>query len=223
MPSPIDICNQALAHLGDRRITRLDEDAQVTDALVRFCSEYYEQAKQEVLAAHRWTFAKKPAKLSRESGATVFNFTYSHQLPTDLIRLLNVYEGEIPSGGTEPTVFKRKVDKFKVIGDKLWSNTKELGILYIANVNNPDDWTPHFRACVARLMASYLAGPVADNPNEVQRQLDIYERVTLPNAQFYDAVQDSSNENADTDTRKAESPLIQAHRDYYSDDEAFQT
>ena len=61
MPSPIDICNQALAHLGDRRISRLDEDAQVTDALVRFCSEYYEQAKQEVLAAHRWTFAKKPS------------------------------------------------------------------------------------------------------------------------------------------------------------------
>ena len=215
MPSPIDICNQALAHLGDRRISRLDEDAQVTDALVRFCSEYYEQAKQEVLAAHRWTFAKKPAILSRESGATIFGFTYSHVLPTDMLRLMTLLEGEILTGGTEPTVFRHKVDKFKIVGNSIWSNTKELGLLYIANVNDPDDWTPHFRACVSRLMASYLAGPIADNANEVQRQKNIYERVDLPNAQYYDAVQDNSNENSDSGTRRAQSPILNAHNDGY--------
>jgi hypothetical protein len=362
MISPVDICNQALAHLGDRRIHRLDEDAQVTDAIVRYCSEYYEQSKQEVLAAHRWTFAKKAVALSRAVGDTVFKYNFSHVLPTDMLRFLEMLEqdttdpgvvgvegvtaapatgtltitgdvrrqyvgGEnisvngfvitisdlnlgfdnmidsslfsgdltnieaaqvyadvingvassVPNltivnpvtisdvsasvdgsgglivtadaiglsgnsiavtenlitgglsvaswdnptltGGVEEVIeviavdptysYSRKVDQFRIVGDKVWSNVENLGLFYVQNVDDPDQWTPHFRACVARLLASYLAGPVADNPNEAQNQLNIYERITLPNAQFYDAVQDNSNENSDIQTRRAQSPLLQ--------------
>jgi len=222
MPSPIDICNQALAHIGDRRITRLDEDAQVTDALVRFCSEFYEQAKQEVLAAHRWTFAKRASVLTREGSPVVFGFSYSHVLPVDMVRFMTLVQGEVASGDSEPTAFNYKVDKFKIVGDKVWSDQKELGLIYVANVNDPDEWTPHFRTCVSRLLASYLAGSIADDPNEIQRQKNIYERIDLPNAQFYDAVQDNSNENSDLTTRKAGSPLLAAHKEDLTND-IFQT
>ena len=310
MISPIDICNQALAHLGDRRIHRIDEDAQETDAIVRYCAEYYEQTKQEVLAAHRWTFAKKAAALTRSVGDTIFGYNYSHVLPTDMLRFMTLMEQEIvdpgepavPTGnflfepstdnalytlagesggkpvytgpqgldlarwssvlwqidfgtdsyisdedvptpldvegtwlkngsetvnltltaettaGVDPTyAYKRKIDKFKIVGNKVWSNVEELGLMYIQNIDDPDQWTPHFRACVARKLASYLAGPVADNPGEAQRLLDVYERVDLPNAQFYDAVQDSSGENSDMETRVAESPLLRArYREGYT-------
>jgi hypothetical protein len=219
----VDICNQALAHLGDRRISRLDEDAQIADAYARYCAEYYEQAKQEVLAAHRWTFAKKAVALTREGGTPfIMGFNYSHVLPSDMLRLLTLVEGDIASGDTVPSSYTRKVDKFKIIQQKVWSNTEHLGLLYIGNINDPDEWTPHFRVCVSRLLASYLAGPVADNPGEVRNQLDMYERIALPNAQYYDAVQDNSNENSDADVRRAESPLLQRHQEDLSND-VFQT
>ena len=213
--SPIDICNMALAHLGDRRISRLDDDAQVSDALVRYCSEFYAQARQEVLAAHRWTFAKNAVELSRRTDVTVIGFSYAHQLPENLIRLMRLVPGAqaVVANVVQPTVFQStQIDRFKIVGTKVWTDYEHIAIEYVQDVNNPDDWTPHFRAAVARLLASYLAGPTADNPDEVNKQIRIYETVTLPNAQFYDSVQDNSGENSDRLTRLATSPSLTARQ-----------
>ena len=196
--SPIDVCNQALAHLGDRRITRLDDDAQLSDALVRYCAEYYRQARQEVLAAQRWTFAKHSVWLSRRTDTTPFGFNYVHQMPEDSIRLLRLMDSQY------------QIDRFKIVGQQVWTDFEKVAIEYIRDVDNPDDWTPHFRAAVARLLASYLAGPVADDPNEVTNQKRIYETIDLPNAQFYDAVQDNSGENSEHQTRLANSGSLRS-------------
>ena len=210
--SPIDICNQALAHLGDRRITRLDSAAQAGDALVRYCSEFYDQARQEVLAAHRWTFAKHAVPLSQRSDVTTIGYTYVHDLPSDTVRLMRVVPGEtlLDANGvlTSVTYTDNTIDKFKIVGQNIWSNYKYIAAEYIRDVSDPDQWTPHFRAAVARLLASYLAGPTADNPNEVIAQKRAYETIDLPNAQFYDAVQDKSGENSDQVTRLAGSPSL---------------
>jgi hypothetical protein len=208
MSSPIDICNMALAHLGDRRITRLDDDAQTSDALVRYCAEFYAQARQEALAAHQWTFAHHIAALSRRTDTTVIGFTYSHQLSTDRLRVMRLFSGGVAAGVT--TYNSTPVDSFKIVGSQVWSNSEFIALEYIRDVNNPDDWSPHFRAAVARLLAAYLAGPTADNPDEVTKQMRIYETVTLPNAQYYDAVQDKSGENSQHSVRLAGSPLLQA-------------
>lgn len=210
----------ALALLGDRRITRLDDDAQLSDALVRYCSEFYSQVRQEVLAAHRWTFAKHAEGLSRRSDAMVIGYTYAHGLPSDLIRLMRLVPGsqirdtdETPTGfATTMKYVDRGVDKFKIVGNNVWSDEENLAIEYIRDVNNPSDWTPHFRSAVARLMASYLAGPIADDPNEVNNQKRIYETIDLPNAQYYDAVQDNSGENSEHAARLAGSLSLQARR-----------
>ena len=217
MSSPVDIVNQALAHLGDRRITRLDDDAQTTDALVRYCSEFYDQARQETLAAQRWTFAKAASALSRRTDIDTIGFNYAHQLPSDRIRLLALVVGSElrDSDGAVLSIGygTQKVDKFKIVGQQVWSDQKYLAIEYIKDVNNPTEWSPHFRAAVARLLASYLAGPITDDPNAVAQQKRIYETVDLPNAQYYDAVQDNSGENSDSTTRIAGSPSLQArHR-----------
>jgi|TARA_R110000782_G_scaffold61369_4_gene126454 hypothetical protein len=224
MSSPVDICNQALAHLGDRRITRLDDDAQTTDALVRYCSEFYDQARQETLAAQRWTFAKAASALSRRTDIATIGFNYSHQLPSDRIRLLHLVIGSElkDSEGVVTSISygTQKVDKFKIVGQQVWSDQKYLAIEYIKDVNNPTEWSPHFRAAVARLLASYLAGPIADDPGAVAQQKRIYETVDLPNAQYYDAVQDGSGENSDSATRIAGSPLLQSrHRLNYGQSE----
>ena len=214
--SPIDICNMALAHLGDRRITRLDDDAQISDALVRYCAEFYNQARQETLAAHRWTFAKHAEGLSRRSDTLVIGYRYAHALPSDRVRLMRLVPGFQPVGVDAPvgtTRYEdRSIDKFKIVGKNVWSDSEHVAIEYVRDVSDPSDWTPHFRAAVARLLASYLAGPTADDPNEVNKQKRIYETIDLPNAQYYDAVQDNSGENSDHETRLAGSLSLQARR-----------
>lgn len=210
--SPVDICNIALAHIGDRRITRLDEGAQAEDALVRYCAEFYELAKDQALAAHRWTFAKKPAALSRESNPLLIgNYTYSHVVPSDMLRLMTVYAGSLNAENT--LVFTgATVDHFKLIDRRIWSNTLDIAIEYVAKSTDPERWTPHFKAAVARLLAHFLAGVIADDPGMAFRHMDIYEKVDLPNAQFYDSVQDNSGENDDIGIIRADSRLLASHR-----------
>tara|TARA_R110000850_G_C9996151_1_gene468200 strand:- start:35310 stop:36005 length:696 start_codon:yes stop_codon:yes gene_type:complete len=214
MPSPIDICNQALAHLGDRRITRLDDDAATDDALVRYCAEFYLNARQEALAAHRWSFAKASAALNRRTDITVIGHTYAHELPTDRLRLLRLVPGSQlrDADGVAAGISYQKmgIDNFKIVDTQVWSDYEFLAIEYIRDVTNPTTWSPHFRAAVARLLASYLAGPTADNPDESTKQMRIYEEVALPNAQYYDAVQDGSGENSNHSDRLARSGSIQS-------------
>lgn len=225
--SPIDVCNQALAHLSDRRITRLDDDAQTSDALVRYCSEFYDISRLQVLAAQRWSFAKKVVELTQRTDQVVLGFKYSHQLPEDHIRLICVHPGYLlKQSGSKPSSNRKKIgrtgsdvdyqakrlDRFKIMGNQLWTNEEFIAIEYVADINNPSDWTPHFLAAVARLLASYLAGPVADNPNEAQNQKRIYETIDLPNAQFYDAIQDNSGENSNHQLRTEQSLSLRSRR-----------
>tara|TARA_R110000868_G_scaffold124963_3_gene330202 strand:+ start:1374 stop:2036 length:663 start_codon:yes stop_codon:yes gene_type:complete len=209
--SPVDICNQALAHIGDRRISNIDEAAQLSDPLAYYCSQFYVLSKNQVLAAQRWTFAKKAAALSRRTGVISLGFTYVHALPVDCIRVMNLVRGSIPSGETEPTYGSTRIDKFKIVGRDVWSNYEHVALYYVCKAEDPTFWTPHFAAAVSRLLAHYLAGAVANDPRLAREHLDIYERVALPNAQFYDAVQDESGENH-VDSRET-SPTLLARRD----------
>ena len=207
--SPVDICNIALAHIGDRRITRLDDAGATTDGLVRYCQEFYALARNQALAAHRWSFAKTPVALSQE--ATPFligKFTYSHAMPSNSLRLLTVYRGSINPTTLAVTYNGGTVDDFKLVDGKLWSNDAELAIEYISEKTDPSRWSPHFQAAVARLLAHYLAGVVADNPGEAMRHIELYEKSDLPNAQFYDSVQDNSGENDDLGTIRSDSDFL---------------
>lgn len=205
--SPVDICNQALAHIGDRRISNLDEAAQLADPLAYYCSQFYKLAKDQALSAQRWTFAKKATVLSRRTGIVSFGYNYVHAMPSDCLRLMDLVIGDIIEEGAEPTYGVTKLDNFKIVGRDIWSNEMHLGAYYIASVEDPTEWTPHFVAAVSRLLAHYLAGAVANDPNLAGRQLELYERVALPNAQYYDAVQEHSNENF-YDGRKTSATLL---------------
>lgn len=216
----------ALAHLGDRRISRIDADAQVSDALVRYCSEFYDTARRETLAAHRWSFAKAAEALSSRSDVTVINFTYAHQLPANRLRLMQLIPGTATTNDAGEisgvNYAGRRIDKFKIVNRQVWSDYEYLAAEYIQDVTDPDLWTPHFVPAVARRLAAYLAGPIADDPNEAANQMRIYETVDLPNAQFYDAVQDNSGENSNHDDRIAGSSFLQArYNSRYGETEPF--
>jgi len=210
----VQICNIALAHLGDRRITRLDADAQESDAIVRYCADFLPLARGEVLEAQRWTFAKKDVVLNRTS-APIMDYTYAHVLPTDIIRLLNLVPGAPDAEDDTAVYFNGKVRRYKIIGEQIHSNTEHMALRYIYDVEDANLWSKGVVACVSRLLASYLAGPLADSPSIAESHRMHYERIDLPNAQYLDAVQDESNENNDNITRLAGSGLVRAGRSEY--------
>lgn len=211
----IDVCNQALAHIGDKRIARLDDEAQAFSPIVRYCAQFYDLARKEVLAAHRWTFAKRTAVLSNRTGTMpIIGFNFAHARPTGMLRLMSLHCGSEPVEGGTQTFSKMGIDKFQMVNGAIWSNYQYLAAFYIGDEEDVNEWHPHFTTCVARLLAHYVAGPVADDPSLSMRHREHYERIDLPNAQFYDAVQDASNENSDINTRLARSPSLAARGGY---------
>lgn len=211
MNSPVDICNQALSHIGDRRIERLDDEAQQFDPIARYCAEFYPQARTETLAAHRWSFAKKDAVLSRVTDQpAIGKFSYTHRKPSDCLRVHHLIPGGALDDEGNPTEYTGKVDKFELVGRDIKSNYQHVAVRYTCDEEDPGVWSPHCRAAVARKLAHYLAGVIGDDPVGMgNQQLKLYEEVDLPNAQFYDSVQDESGENLQIETRRAESPLLQ--------------
>lgn len=212
----LDICNQALSFLGDRDIAALDTPG---DPLSALCAQFYPQARQEALAAHRWTFAKKTAVLTEDDTVTVFGFTYAHTLPSDLLRFMRIVPGtdilDADGNVTDTTYSDTHVDEFKIVGNHVWSHHAKVAAEYIRDMDQAADpalWTPHFRTAVARLLAARIAGQITNEPGIVDRHLRAYETVDLPNAQFYDAVQDNSGENSNHEDRLAGSRLLQARR-----------
>jgi hypothetical protein len=58
--TPVEICNLALAHLGEAPITALEDDTNSG----RACTRIYALARQELLRSHRWNFACKRVTLA---------------------------------------------------------------------------------------------------------------------------------------------------------------
>ncbi len=211
----VDICNQALSYSGERSITALDTP---NHPLSELCATFYPQARQEALAAQRWSFAKKVTELTEDDTVTTVGFSYAHTLPTDLLRLMRVFPGTEQLAADGVTIegvdySNMAIDSFQIIGPDVWSDHKRVAAEYIRDMPLTDDpalWTPHFRTAVARLLAARIAGQITNEPSEIDKHIRIYETVDLPNAQFYDGVQDHSGENSNHNSRLARSKSLQA-------------
>jgi hypothetical protein len=90
MASPTDIANLALQHLGESPINSIEDTG---DKVSRTCKVNFEQARDEVLQAARWTCAKRQVAVSKLSQAPLYKWSAAYQLPSDFLRLVEI-EGE---------------------------------------------------------------------------------------------------------------------------------
>jgi len=74
MPSEIDVCNDALAMLGEPEII-----AYTDGILGSRCQRLYPRARDYVLRAHKWSRARKQASLTQASyDGTGWEYEYTH-------------------------------------------------------------------------------------------------------------------------------------------------
>lgn len=177
MASTVDICNLALAHLGDEAtvsaISPSDGSAQAD-----LCARFYPIALNSLLEMHPWAFATKREVLGLLSGQDVSEWLYCYSAPTDMVNPLAVLDSEatndysasfvdqneypamngLPLGIYTPQTFviEAATDGTSVIRTNLENAT----LRYTGLITDTTKFSPLFTNALAWLLASHLAGPL---------------------------------------------------------------
>lgn len=78
--------NLALGYIGEYKVTEGD----TTSKQAILCIRFYEDARDEALAAHPWNEAKKRVILYQESADPIFGYDHTYAKPSDCLRVLSV-------------------------------------------------------------------------------------------------------------------------------------
>jgi hypothetical protein len=161
----IKIVSRSLILLGHNPITSFDDvgsGAKVANAL-------YESSITALLSAHRWNFTKKKGRLSRLTIAPLNNWTYSYQLPSDMLNIIGTSDNS----------------DYAIFGDKLYSNQNDV---YIDYIFRPDEsfFPPLFTETLEYYLASKFAVPITDSKTNAELYYSLFER-QLKKAKSVDA------------------------------------
>ena len=184
MASVVDVCNLALAHLGDEAtvsaISPSDGSAQADH-----CARFYPIARDICLERHDWNFARRRAVISATANTPPETWSYEYAMPANVIRVLMVMD----ESGDEnrPRTFMQGTDSSgaKVI----WANEPNATLLYTHAVTDTTKFSTLFVDCLSYLLASYLAGPITKDMKMIQGMMQLFE------AQLGKASMSSANAN----------------------------
>lgn len=106
----ISLANAALLLVGASRIQSFDDGT--TEAVV--INEFYERAYRSLLGSYPWKFAAKTRKLGRTPNTPEYEYEFEFQIPADYVWVQRTF----------PNL------DYKILGDKLQCNYKEIGLKY---------------------------------------------------------------------------------------------
>lgn len=155
MASEVEICNLALARLGD--------DATVSSltppegsAQAGYCARFYPMARDSLLEMHPWKFATRRAHLS-PSSAPAWDWQFAYAQPSNTLRILAVLN---PNAATEDESqpYESEID---AAGNQIiLTDLEKASIRYITRVTDTTKFSPLFTDALSWLLASNLAGPL---------------------------------------------------------------
>ena len=176
MASEVEICNLALAHLGDNAtvatINPPDGSAQA-----EHCARFYPMARDALLEMHPWDFTMSRVSLALLStNATGWAYTYA--APSNVLNLIAVLDPQAPDdysatiqpdtwyappilsvGYYTPQPFQAEIDD-TTGADIILTNQVNATLRYSKRVTDTTKFSPTFVRALSWLLASELAGPV---------------------------------------------------------------
>jgi hypothetical protein len=162
-PSQTRSCNSALAHLGEsHRITAIDDGSPLAKLFV----QVWDEAVEEVLAAHPWNKALGRASLPASGDFTPdgSQYDFAYEKPADCVRWL-------PYRSDHPDYFEGEEE-----GDYILSNAAApIIIRYIRREENIVKWSPGMRAVLAAKLARKLAKPITGQSGMMDRMETLFE------------------------------------------------
>lgn len=167
MPSNVEICNLALADLGDSA-TVSSIDPPEGSAQAEHCQRFYPIALNALLEMHFWSFATKRIALTEVSNPSS-TWAHAYQLPNLCMRIISILDpgalddysassvnGMNGSYQPQPYVRETAADGSEII----LTNQATAVARYTVFVTDTAKFTPLFVICLACLLRSMLAGPV---------------------------------------------------------------
>ena len=176
MATEVNICNLALAHLGDdatiASLSPPEGSAQAEKA-----ARFYPIARDSLLEMHTWNFAAKRANLALTTN-NLAQWDYAYVAPTDMMSPVAVISptaqndyatrmsaGDTPGGITSnyaPTIVAGQYtpQQFAIEGTTIYTNVETAMLRYQAFVTESDKFSPLFVMTLSLHLASMLAGPI---------------------------------------------------------------
>lgn len=175
MASQIDIINSALVHIGAKLIQDIDQQ----DEEARVMKDIWSMCRRQVLSESNWKFAKTRVTLSPDATAPAFTWTYQFQIPSDLLRIIDLAS----RGGTlAPKNYERNKDK-------ILCNYDEIDLRYICDITETGRFPEYFSGALSMWLA-YKACYTLTGDKTFQDRLYREYRATLASAKFHDSSQE---------------------------------
>lgn len=157
----VQICNLALARLGDAKITTLGD----ATAQAQYCTLFYAQTVKELQTDLDWQFCRKLAAVSADGTPPAFGYANRFALPADFLRVLRI------NGIDEDENF----GKWEIIGGFIHTSlTGPIQIDYLANVTTTTLFPPVFVELLTAKLAAHLALPLTGSKELFGQMAQIY-------------------------------------------------
>lgn len=155
MASVVEICNLALARLGDEA-TVASIDPPEGSAQAEHCQRFYPIARDVLMESHDWSFATARARLALLADADAWEWQFAYAEPANTIRVLAIL-GPNGSATDEPQDFDREAT---ATATKILTNQADAVARYTVRVIDSSRYPPLFVDALAWLLASMLAKTV---------------------------------------------------------------
>lgn len=163
MSTPVDICNLALARLGDEaNVQSISPPDGSTQAAL--CAQFYPIARDTLLSMRQWTFATVRAPLALLVGDTYHSpWARAYALPNQCLSVLKVLaagaEHDVEVGGGA-TLQPFRVEALADGQVAVLTNTPDAVAVYTRRVEDAGKFPPLFVDALSWLLASYMAGAI---------------------------------------------------------------
>lgn len=175
MASVINICNIALARIGNSRtINSLTE--RTKEAYT--CNLFYESMRDAVLADNDWNFAMSRVVLA-DLGDPAPGWLFRYQYPTDCARISAI----LPKWFTGSFIALKDKPVFEIGSNEdgtsrvIHTNESQAALLYVRSITDPMMFDALFSDALSWRMAAEIAMPIAANASLGQQAMANYQQV----------------------------------------------
>ena len=208
--SEIDICNLALANLGEQaRVTSIDPSDGSREA--DLCAQFFDLARDQMLEKHAWDFALRSVTLTKRSSSPRVDYKCAYDYPDDVLSVLSVVRSDVDynyktMGNTGQQPYSVELD---ANGDRvLLTDEDNALLLYVAKVTDSTKWSSLFVRALSWQLACHLAGPVLKG-EEGMKMIQMCEQ--MADRTFRQATKHDGDHKRDVDTND-HVPIWQRHR-----------
>jgi hypothetical protein len=160
MTAPVDICNMALAHIGERSdITSIDPPEASVEA--QRCALFYPISRKISLARHTWSFARKRVTGADLSASNTIptNWTYGYAVPSDFVKVIGVYDPGEWRDEKDADEIAHEIGTASTGPRIMYSNIENAQLRYTFDQTDTTLYPPLFILGLSHVIASFLAGP----------------------------------------------------------------